>query len=1094
MKLIIILLTAGVLQVSATTYGQSVTLKTKKATLVSIFKEIRKQTGYDFIYSDRMMEKAGLVDLDFNNVSVEEALKRAFMNQPFIYEMEKKIIVVKAMHTANQQQRIITGKVTDDNDDVLVGVSIKSQKTNTVTKTDKNGKYAIKVGDNTDVLTFSYIGYEPRTMKVSDKEIINVQLRSSVGKLNDVVITGTGIDRKKDSFTGASATFSGAELKQVGNNNIIASLKALDPAFIQIDNDRMGSNPNALPVIELRGKTTVEALSVKDQFGTDPNQPLFVLDGFETTLQTIIDLDMNRVASVIILKDAASTALYGSKAANGVVVIETIKPKPGKVTFSYTNDLRIEGPDLSVYNMMNAAEKLEFERLSGRYKIDDVLAQIVLDSTYYSHLGYVARGIDSYWLAEPVRNIISQNNSIMASGGDESLRYGVGFNYKSNPGVMKGSGRNSWGTNVNLHYRKSKVNITNSLSIGGDYNTESPYGSYISFVNTNPYYEKDPTRSFLDKPKGHQTSITLTERTVSNPLYNASLPFKSEGQAMTLTNNLSVQYDFLPKFRLNGGFSVSKGASEYDAFTSPDHTSFASTEPILRGKYTNSKTNNFSYSANALLSYGNVIGKHSVTINLRGQLSNNHSNSATFIAQGFPAEINPILKFAYGYENFGVPNSRNSIFRSLNGTASTNYSYASRYLFDASYRVDGSSSFGKNNPWSPYWSTGIGWNLHNESFLKNVESISQLKFFSNIGVTGNQSMGAPPSNTVYQYLRRYNQAGLGINVLQLGNPDLLPQKTTQISSGLDLGLFNNRLTVNVNVYSKVTKNQHVPIDLPTSTGVSSFQYTVGTLTTKGAEFRLNYAIIRNTAKRIVWRVNVTGSRNDARYGGFGDALKQLNAKEIKNKTLNRYEDGASPNDLFTVISLGIDPATGREMFLRENGDHTLEYDQAHQPKVGSNRPFLEGVFSNQFNYKNLSLSLMMRYRIKAMVYNSALLQKVENIEYSDIINNQDRRALYDRWKKPGDVSQFKNIFLGDGTVVTTQLSSRFLQVENSLSFESINVNYTFANAKWLKSFGVTNLNLSAYANDIYRFSTVKRERGTEYPYARSISFSLRASF
>lgn len=1114
MKLIIVLLTATFLQVSAGTYAQNVTLKQKNVKLVAIFKEIRKQTGYDFIYSDRMLENVEPVNLNLTNVPLIEALNKAFENQPLLYEIENKTIVVKAKPAPNynfvNQIRIITGTVTDENGDPLVGVSVRSKKIGSLVRTDKDGKYAISINDNADELIFSFIGLESKTLRVPDKNILNVQLKSSVERLDQVVVTGTGINRNKESFTGATATFTGADLKAIGNNNIIASLKALDPSFIVVDNELKGSNPNLLPTLELRGKTTVSELSLKDQFGTDPNQPLFILDGFETTLSTIIDLDMNRVASVIILKDAASTALYGSKAANGVIVIETIKPMPGKLRFSYNSDLRVEGPDLTVYNMMNAAEKLEFEKLSGRYNIDDVKQQLVLDSVYNVHKAAIARGVDTYWLSEPLRNIVSQNHSINVSGGDEAFRYGVSFNYKINPGVMKGSTRNTWGSNINLNYRKSKVNINNSFSINGNNSTESPYGNFSNFVNANPYYEKNTTNPSLDNATTFSTVFTTKAITVANPLYNASLPFKNEGTGMNLTNNLSVQYDFLPKFRLNGGFSISKGVSELDIFTSPDHTDYASLAPVLRGKYSNSKSDNFSYSTNALLTYGNVFGgKHSVTANVRGQFSHNYSSSENFVAQGFPTQTDPILRFAYGYELNGIPSASSSAFRSVNATGSVNYSYASRYLFDASYRLDGSSSFGKNDPWSPYWSAGIGWNAHRETFMKKLDVVSRFKLYSNIGVTGNQTMGAAPNNTIYQYLRAYNQAGLGISMLTLGNPDLLPSKTTQISSGIDFGFFEDRLTGSLTSYSKVTNNMIVPVDYPTSSGVASYSMNVGKLKTLGTEFRLNYAVINNRAGRIIWRVGVTGARTNSIYVGFGDALKKMNDKMIaeaapaapgelkrvvSDKTLTRFQDGASPNDLFTVISLGIDPATGREMYLTADGGSTTDYTLGLNTKVGSSRPILEGVISNNFTYKNLSVQLTMRYKLGANVFNSALLEKVENIDFNDIVNNQDRRALYDRWKKPGDITQFKNIYMGDPNVRSTEMSSRFLQKENSLSLESINVNYNFLNAKWMKNMGITNLNLSAYTNDIFRFSTVKRERGIEYPFARSVSFSLRASF
>ncbi|WP_316748152.1 SusC/RagA family TonB-linked outer membrane protein [Pedobacter gandavensis] len=1104
MKLIIVLLTAGILQVSANTYAQRITLKKKNASLASIFMEIRKQAGYDFIYSDRMIENAENIDVDFNNVSVVEALNKIFVNQPFIYEIDKKVIVLKAMNPA-KQARLVTGKVTDESNNTLAGVSVKSQKSNEVTKTDKDGKYAIKIADNKDVLTFTYIGFEPRVMPVLTKDIINVQLKATVSKLEDVVITGTGIDRKKDSFTGATATFSGEQLKTVGNNNIIASLKALDPSFLVLDNQIQGSNPNVLPDIEIRGKTSVNALSLTDRFGTQPNQPLFILDGFETSLQIIVDLDMNTVGSVTILKDAASTALYGSKASNGVVVIETVKPKPGKMQFNFTNDMRFNAPDLSVYNMMNAAEKLEFERLAGKYIMDDPLQQLELDSIYNGHLRNIARGVDTYWLNEPVRNAMSQNISINANGGDPIFRYMVGFNYKMEPGVMKGSNRDTWGGNVNLIYRKSKVNISNSIFFRGNTSNESPYGRFADFVNANPYYEKNTTSRYLDQSRtfANDGKTNTTALNVPNPLYNASLPFRDRSTGMEIQNNFNLIYDIVSKLKFNAGVQVSKAVTTQDIFTSPDHTNYANKVFSLRGIYSKRIIERQSMSANGLLTYGNVFAeKHVLTANLRGQVAINNNTMETLVAQGFPAGAEPSLRFAYGYAETGGPTANKSEHRSLNGVGSVNYAYDSRYLLDASYRIDGSTSFGAVNPFSPYWSAGLGWNIHNEKFLQNFKVLNRLKVYSNMGVTGNQNMGTILSSSLYGYLKNYNQFGQGIKLEDFGNPDLVAQKTSQVSSGLEFGFFNDRLTGYLTSFTKKTKDMVVAIDFPPSSGVDDYQINIGFLNTKGYELRLSYAVIDNPRKRMNWRVTLTGATLNSKYGGFGNALENLNTALEKKETsgdfntskailtLERYRDGYSPYDLWAYRSLGIDPATGREMFVTATGEHTLDVSAVKKTVVGSSKPKVEGVFTNGFNYKGLSLSVMMRYKIKGDVFNQALLQKVENITFQGIANNQDKRALYDRWKKPGDLSQFKSISLSTGTEVT----SRFIQEETVLSCESISVGYTFSKGEWMKAVGMRSLNISGYTNDVFRFSTVQRERGIDYPFARSVSFSLRASF
>lgn len=439
--------------------------------------------------------------------------------------------------------------VIKDAKETIVGATVIAQNVQTGIKTttssDKNGVFSFpRLAAGPYKFTINFIGYETKTVTGEVRDggtfSLSVVLKESSTSLDkDVIVTGTGITRNKNSFTGVTATFSGETLKSIGNNNIIQSLRTLDPSFILMENNLAGANPNVLPVIEVRGKTSVPTATLKDQFGTDPNQPLFILDGFETTLQNIVDLDMNRVASVTILKDAASTALYGARASNGVVVVETIRPKAGQLQFTYSNDFRVESPDLSGYNMMNAAEKLQFEKLAGRYNYfvsNATYQQIGLDQIYNNHLAAVKRGVDTYWLNEPVQTGITENNSIYAQGGDQAFTYGVGLNYKTQSGAMKGSGRDTWSGNINLTYRKGKFNINNILYVRGYSSTDSPYGSFSNFVNANPYYIKDPSQRYLEV----SNTSTYSELKVRNPLYDASLPNTSTAENLEVQNNFQL--------------------------------------------------------------------------------------------------------------------------------------------------------------------------------------------------------------------------------------------------------------------------------------------------------------------------------------------------------------------------------------------------------------------------------------------------------------------------------------------------------------------------------------------------------------------------
>ncbi|WP_337480068.1 TonB-dependent receptor plug domain-containing protein, partial [Prevotella sp.] len=297
------------------------------------------------------------------------------------------------------------------------------------------------------MLSFVSVGLKPQRVTYNGQASAKVVMVDDVNELGDVVVTGV-VNKMKNSFTGSAATFSGDQLKNVGTQNAIASLKTLDPSFNVLDSE-FGSDPNRMPNIEIRGKSSL--ISTRDELAEDPNQPLFILDGFESSLQAIYDLDMNRIASITILKDAASTAIYGSKASNGVVVVETIKPKSGHLHLSYNGSANVQWADLTSYNLMNAAEKLEFEKLVGRYSnFSNTEQELRLMQSYNAKLADIARGVDTYWLSEPLRTGLNHRHSIYADGGEGAFMFGLGLTYNGVTGIMKESKRDNISGNIDL--------------------------------------------------------------------------------------------------------------------------------------------------------------------------------------------------------------------------------------------------------------------------------------------------------------------------------------------------------------------------------------------------------------------------------------------------------------------------------------------------------------------------------------------------------------------------------------------------------------------------------------------------------------------
>ncbi len=1107
-NLVTLIIGLGLSQVNAHTYAQQITLKKQKASLDAILKKIEKQSGYTFFYKKNEINQIIDLSTEIKGIPLSQVLYVILGKANLSYDFFDKTVVVKkrtttpplhtmaTMSTENiinpSIQQGIKGRVVDEQGNPVEGASIRQKHDEKRSvKTNANGVFNLPITALNEIIVISFVGYENQEIKATlSVSGMLIKLRKKDNAIEEVVVTGTGINRNKDSFTGTTTKFSGAELKAVSNNNIIQSLKTLDPSFLQIENNLAGSNPNVMPVIEVRGKSSIPSSTLTDQFGADPNQPLFVLDGFPTTIQTIVDLDMNRVASVTILKDAASTALYGSQASNGVVVIETVKPKPGELQFTYTQDFRFEMPDLSAYNMMNATEKLEFERLSGRYNSSvSPTHQIYLDSLYNQHLIFVKKGVNSYWLSEPLQNGFSTNNSINAAGGDETFIYNLGLNYRTGKGAMIGSGRDSYSGSINLTYRKNKVNINNITYIRGNKTTESQYGSFSTWVNTNPYYEKNWENPFLEISRKSNSSVDFY---ISNPLYDAMLPQYNKSKNLEIQNNFNANYDITSYLRANAALQMTKGTTEGKIYKSPEMSDFFETPTLRKGRYTDNQNNNFSYQGNLMLTfYKTFAQKHQLNANWRNTIAENKNDSYQTVAEGFPAGNTGNPRFAYNYLLEGAPLASSSTYRTVNTTLSANYSYDNRYLFDVVYRLDGSTAYGSNKQFSPYYAVGIGWNIHKEAFAKKMPWINSLRLTGNIGVTGNQNFANISSISLYNYTStNYNQFGQGVTLNMLGNPNLEPQKTQQISTSLDFSLFNNRFTGYINAYNKKTDPLIVPVDLPSSTGVFSYPYNIGSLTYKGLETKLTIYPIYNLEKGITWNIGLTAASYKSQYGGFSDILRTLNKQQETSKSLIRYIDGNSAEAIWATKSLGIDPTTGKEVFLTKDGQYTFDYSAADVANVGNSAPKVEGVISTNLRIKGFTFGLGLRYRLGGDIFNTALFDKVENINFTNIVNNQDKRALYDRWQQPGDIAQFKAI----SQTTTTPISSRFVQSLNTLSSETLNIGYLFDKGPWLQSMKLKSLSVNLMANDFLYFSTVRRERGISYPYARTFAFSFRASF
>ena len=1002
----------------------------------------------------------------------------------------------------------IQGTVTNHEKSGLIGASISLQsnpKHGAVA--DVDGNFTIDVPDSKESLVITYVGYDKKIIQLQNGVTwYNVELTPNA-TLEEVIVVGY-FDRKKESFTGTAITIAGEDLKRVNPNNILQSIESFDPSFKILQDNIAGSNPNRLPTINVRGISSLPTgvdsdVLRRDNISSSVNLPTFILDGYEVSLEKIYDLDVNRIESITLLKDAAATAIYGSRASNGVLVITTVTPKEGDIQVHYNYELNSSFPNLSSYNVLNAVDKLEYERLAGVYETPGISLQDQ-EELYYKKLFNVLSGVNTYWLSQPVTNAFGNKHSLSIGGGSKSIRYGIDGQFQTSPGVMKQSGRNRYGLGMDLSYNHSgKFLFKNRLSYSEVSSDNSPYGSFSEYVRMNPYYPKTDTKgqvvqeidSWTDRSG---TGNSMRTEIVLNPLYNATLASFSKSKYREISDAFLTEWNIIEGLKFRGLFSVVQKTTIGDQYVSPFNNQFFfySAENISnRGRYTYSNDESITIDGNATITYNKQIKSHFFNTAIGLNVRTGDSKGKSFTAIGFTNDRFTDIGFAKGYEENGSPVSSIAKERLFGSFFSFNYSFKDRYLFDASVRADGSSKFGSNNKVAPFWATGIGWNLHHEEFIKNLKIFSQFRITANTGLTGSVSFSPFMANTLYQYNKNnWYSTGVGAIVSQFGNEYLKWQQTVNRDLGLNLGLLNDKFYITARLYNRLTKDMLTDISLPPSTGFASYKDNLGDIENKGYETGIRWTVFKNKDWNLALNGNFVHNRN--KLVKISNSLKKLNDKvdesQVDNNSdafglpLLRYNEGQSINTIYAVRSLGIDPENGKEIFIKTDGTLTYDWDVKDIVPICDATPKLDGFFGGTAYFKGFMINISFYTRFGGYEYNQTLIEKIEN---ANPRYNVDKRAFDHRWVNPGDIALYKNIRDESRTNVT----ERFIQKDNYLDLRSVYLAYEWK-SNFLKKLGLTNLRTAVTANDIWQTSSIAIERGIEYPFARSFTFSLQASF
>ncbi|WP_158513035.1 SusC/RagA family TonB-linked outer membrane protein [Flavisolibacter tropicus] len=1043
-------------------------------------------------------------------------------------------LILGAVQAKSQENIIeeLKGVVKSDNGDLLAGASVFVQGTRQVTTAGKDGSFILKNVAANATIRVSFVGHTPREIKLkSGQTFIEVRLSSNAATLSDVVVNVGLYKRPKGNFTGAAKSFSGEELKSVNPTNVLQALAIVEPSMRIVENNALGNDPNQLPILQLRGQnnlpittqgttssaaTPVSNGDMMSSYLLNPNQPLIIVDGFQATLQSLYDMDINRIASITVLKDAAATVAYGAKAANGVIVVETKQPLPGKLQISYSVNGSVELADLSSYRLLNAKDFLEAQRLAGIYSDpDNHYNDVALKQWYDYRLNQVQSGVNTYWLSQPLTTGHTLSHSLSVGGGSGNFRYGLSLNYNDASGVMKGSGRKNFGLNYNLNYVLPNFRFSNTSSINSSRGNNSPWGSFSDYAKQFPYfrpYDDAGNIVKLFEPTAAELGFLIPApggKTYTNSMYNATLNMVDYSNYWSYSNATNIDWSINSNFKVQANFRLSTNLPQSEKFLPADHTDFA--DDVLGrfvdlGSYTKSTGKNSAIDGRVGLTYNKSIGKHLIltALGISGQQTS--GNSLTLKTTGIPNDYLGELGAANGYGLTSKPSSLINNTRSLSQFLSVSYSYNDRYTAEATANASGSSQFGSNNRFAPFWAGGLSWNVDKEKFFKKNWFIQQLKFRGSSGITGNQNFAASMAQQIYNYnLSNEYRGQLGAYTNAYANPNLKWQQTLKNNLGVQTSLLNGHILLNAELFVEKTNNLILPLDVAPSTGFATYQDNLGAVESKGYELSVSMPIIRNRARNIFWSLAFNTGHATTIITKLSPAIDAINKKNNeKDNTIDgakkqqtplpRFVVGQSMSTIWAVRSLGIDPATGKEVFLKLDGSKTFDWDANDKYPVADAQAKFKGMFASNLTFKAFTFNINLSYQLGGYKYNQTLADKIENVDLKS--TNADIRVLTERWKQPGDVTSYKALTANGNTgVLMTNATSRFVQRDNFIEASSITVGYNFPNnLNWVKRLKLSTPKLFITQNQVFRWGTIEVERGTAYPFTRRFNLGLTSTF
>lgn len=1045
------------------------------APIKEILKEVERQTDFTFFYNHQQIDVDRAISVNLKEATLSQALEEIFRGSLIEYEIKGHQILLfrKDMPHANPQGLLqqnfpandalpftlfaVSGTVRSASGESMPGVNVIEKGTTNGTATDADGKYSLNVSEESSVLVFSFIGFTTQEVTINGRSTVDVTLEEDMQRLDEVVVVGYS-SKKQTELSSSVEVVSGEDLRDVTSNDVATLLQGKAAGVVVSSSS---GNPNDPPTVIIRGSSSITAGS----------EPLYVVDGIIGGTANPVDVE-----SITVLKDAAATGLYGSRASNGVIIITTKSGKAGKTTVNVSSTVGFNTATEGKYRVMNSRQLYEYQKTFWD------------PATFDTDRPASLLNQDTDWRALMFHTGVTHNHTVSISGGSEKTRMYVSGNYYNEEGTIGPNGREAFNIRSNVsHQVNDKVNLSvrlNAQSIKKE--NEAAGSNFLTNHENMPWdnpYNPDGTLKM-------GTEEGWIGRDNDNFLHGWQYNFDLARES-SITADVILNYDITTGLSFSTNNRVSYGSEHRQLYY--DVRAKAGTG---EGRLTDDFSDNRHFITSNRLNYAKSFGVHNFNAIAVAEAEKNYDNFNSVLGSG----LAPGLHVIDAASNIISASSNTNENAFVKGLVQVDYNFDNRYFAVGSFIRESSSRFGANNRAANFYTLGTSWILSNEGFMENQKLFDLLKVRASYGITGNAQIGNYQTLGLYSFSSQY--AGYSAAYpSQLANNNLTWEKAETINFGLDLGLFK-RISLGLDLYQKVSKALLLNVELPFITGFSSVIQNVGSVRNRGMEINLNTV---NLDGAFRWETNFNIAFNKS------TVLTLDQGKDII-ETGSGYDPtriisvGHDLNSWYMRKWMGVDPANGDPLWEvvtpgpsgSEVRSTTNNYADATVQFVGTFSPDFTGGITNMLSYKSFTLSAFFNFVSGVQVWN-----------YSDLImdsdgafDNENQRILtkgQSRWEKPGDIATHPKAVFG-GNKNSNQVSSRYLQDGSYIRMRNIRLSYMLP-ASLLSKVGIANTTLFVSGDNLWTttpftgrdpqasFSNTGGEVGG-YPISKKVLFGI----